>query len=168
MEENPFALFDRAARATAQVIAAVKPDQFDDPSPCDGWTVRQVVNHLVTGSLAFTSMVAGGPPPDRTRDHLGDDPLGAFESSTAEVRAAFQGEGALERIFPAPFGEGPGTRLVAMRVNEMMVHGWDVARATGQSTDLDPEVAEVCLASLRTLPFIPRGEGKPFGSEQSP
>ena len=54
-----------------------------------------------------------------------------------------------------------------MRVNEMIVHGWDVARGSGQSTDLDPEVAAVCLAMFQAVPFVPRGEGKPFAAEQA-
>jgi uncharacterized protein (TIGR03086 family) len=49
-----------------------------------------------------------------------------------------------------------------MRFNEMVVHSWDLAKATGQSTDLDPELAAASLASFRAVAFLPRGEGKMF------
>jgi uncharacterized protein (TIGR03086 family) len=166
MDENPLRLFDRAVEAAAGVIGGVKAEQLDDPSPCAGWTVRQVINHLVTGNKMFMSIVAGGPPPDRSQDHLGDDPLAAFRASAARLRAAFLTDGVMERSYAAPFGDGSGAKLVEMRVNEMIVHGWDVARGSGQSTDLDPEVAQACLALFEAVPFIPRGEGKPFGTER--
>ncbi len=168
MTENPLAQFDRAAAVAEEVIAAVKPDQFDHPTPCTTWTVRQVINHIVTGNLFFASIVSGGPRPDRSRDHLGDDPVGAFREAVRHLRAAFAGEGVLARTYDTPIGPGPGPLLVRMRVNEMFVHAWDVAKATGQSTDLDPQLAEHCLAGFRAVPFIPRGEGTAFGVEQEP
>jgi len=167
MDENRLRLFDRATAAATEVVAAVKPDQYDDPSPCEGWSVKQVMSHLIGGAKMFTGMIVGGPPVDRSLDHAGDDPLAAFRAAHADLRAAFLSEGAMDRTYTAPFGEAPGTQLVAMRTNEVMVHGWDVAKATGQSTDLDPEVAEACLAMISAVPFIPRGEGKPFAAEQS-
>jgi uncharacterized protein (TIGR03086 family) len=158
--------FDRSAAVADRVIAAIKPDQLDDRTPCTEWTVRQVVNHLVTGNLVFVAMVTGGPRPDRSQDMLGDDPAGAFRDTLRRLRAEFAADGVLERTFPTPFGPGPGSLLVHMRVNEMLIHAWDLATATGQSTDLDPELAEECLASFRAGRPIPRGGESPFGPEQ--
>jgi uncharacterized protein (TIGR03086 family) len=81
--------YDRAAAVAAGIIAAVKPDQLDGPTPCADWTVRQVINHLVTGNLLFANIVRGTPPPDRGQDHLGDDPMRAFRDGVADLRAAF-------------------------------------------------------------------------------
>ena len=167
MAENPFVNFDRAAAVADSVIAAVKPDQLDDPTPCTEWSVRQLISHVVTGNLMFTSMVTGGPRPDRNQDQLGDDPLGAFRATARDLRAAFSAEGALDRTYLTPFGEGPGAVLVNMRVVEMTVHSWDIAKATGQSTELDPPLAEWGLRSLRDALPADRA-GSPFGAANSP
>jgi uncharacterized protein (TIGR03086 family) len=56
----------------------------------------------------------------------------------------------MERIVSTPMGERPGAVLVQLRVAELLVHGWDLARATGQDTDLDPELAEVVRTAWTT------------------
>jgi uncharacterized protein (TIGR03086 family) len=165
MSENPFALLDRAAAVADSVIAGVKPDRLDNPSPCTEWSVREVVNHLVTGNMVFISMLTGAPRPDRSVDHLGDDPLAAFRDTFQALRAGFAGEGVLDKTYPTPFGPGPGSLLVEMRTTEMTVHSWDIARGSGQSTDLDPGLAESRLASLRAALPADR-TGSPFGPEQ--
>jgi uncharacterized protein (TIGR03086 family) len=158
-DPNPLARFDRAAAAADAAIAGVLPEQLEDPTPCTEWNVRQLLNHIVGGNRSFIAMQTGGGPIDRSADYLGADPLAAFRTSLAELRAVFAADGALERIVPTPFGEAPAAVLVNMRVNEMMLHGWDVARATGQSTDLDPELAAECLEEFRALRATGRGKG---------
>jgi uncharacterized protein (TIGR03086 family) len=165
MTESPLAQFDRAAAVAEGVIAATKPDQFDDPSPCTAWSVRQVINHIVVGNLRSLGTMTGQARPAPVEDRLGDDPLGAFRASVRELRAAVSVEGALDRTIPTPVGERPGTFLILMRVAEMTLHAWDIAKATGQSTDLDPELSEQILGAFRgVLPAV--REGSPFGPEQ--
>jgi uncharacterized protein (TIGR03086 family) len=163
MTDDPLARFEAAAAQADRVVAAVRPDQLGDPTPCTGWTVRDVINHLTTGNLLFAAIVSDGPRPDRSADHLGDDHLGAFRVSVTRLSEAFAKHDVLSGTYATPMGQGPGALLVSMRFNELMVHGWDIAKATGQSTDLDPELAEAALASFQAAPFLPRGEGKPFG-----
>jgi uncharacterized protein (TIGR03086 family) len=158
METSLLSRFDRAAAAAEQVIRAVKPDQLDDPSPCTDWTVRQVINHVVGGSLFFQGFLTGEPPIDRATDYLGADPLQAFRNSVGSLREAFVRE-TPDRVVPTPFGEAPVRRLVEMRTTEMLLHGWDIAKATGQSTDLDPELADSRLESFRMMRAEGRGRG---------
>jgi uncharacterized protein (TIGR03086 family) len=157
MTNEPLARFDRAVAVADSAIAGVRPDQWSAPTPCTEWDLRQLLNHLVGGTKAFLSMQTGGAPVDRAADHVGDDPLGSFRAAVAELRAAFAEDGALEKTVASPFGEAPGLVLVNMRVNEMMIHSWDVAKASGQSTDLDPELAAQCLDDLRRLRAAGRG-----------
>jgi uncharacterized protein (TIGR03086 family) len=166
MTQDPLARFDAAAALAQRVVAAVRPDQLDDPTPCTGWTVRNVINHMVTGNLMFISIVAGGLPPDRSADHLGDDYLAAFRDAVRRLSGAFVEHDVLANRYRTPVGEGPGALLVSMRFNEMVVHSWDLARATGQSTDFDPDLVAASLASFQAAPVLPRGEGKPFQAEQ--
>ncbi|MEO6089552.1 MAG: TIGR03086 family metal-binding protein [Umezawaea sp.] len=157
--------FDKAGEALDGVLAGVSPEQFDSPTPCGEWTVRALVNHVVHGNLMFVGLVHGSGPVDGSVDHLGDDPLGAFRASLADLRAAFSAEGIGERVFQTPFGERPAPRLVTTRVVETSLHGWDLAKATGQTIDLDAEVVETAFAALKAM--LPEDRtGMPFGSRQ--
>ncbi len=166
MTEDPLALYRRAAHLAAGIVERVRPDQLADPTPCTDWNVRVLINHVVTGNLFFVHLANGSPPPGRGVDHLGDDPVTAFRDSVRAVSAAFEANGFLERVVHAPFGEASGRMLVEMRRNELTVHAWDVARATGQSTDLDRDVVAACLASYTASPLLKNREGRPFGVEQ--
>jgi uncharacterized protein (TIGR03086 family) len=165
MTHDQFTQFDRAAAQAEGVIAAIDPGRHADPTPCTEWSVGQLINHLVTGNLMFVATITGSPRPDRSRDHLGADPREAFRSTTAQLRSAFSAEGVLEGLYPSPLGERPGAALVDMRAIEMTLHTWDLAKATGQSTDLDADLAESALRALRGVLTGDR-TGGPFGPEQ--
>jgi uncharacterized protein (TIGR03086 family) len=161
--------FDRAAAAAGAVVDAVRSDQYASATPCDKWTVRDVINHVTSGNLRGVAALSGTEPPDRAADVSGDDPRGAFHRSVSEVRAALTEPGALETVIPTPLGDQPGMFVAHMRINELIVHSWDVAKATGQSTDIEPELAEGVLGMWRArLADQPRAEGGPFGLEQEP
>ena len=166
MTENPLPVYSRAADLAVAIVERVRRDQFDDPTPCSEWSVRDVINHVVTGNLFFAHLATGSPPPDRGVDHLGDDPATAFRDSVRAVSEPFEADGFLDRVVPAPFGDTFGSTLVDMRRNELTVHAWDVAKATGQSTDLDPEVVVACTASYTALLGERNRDATPFHDEQ--
>lgn len=146
---------------------ALTPDQLGVQSKCADWDVRGVLNHMVIGGLMAVSAVRGGPPPDRQADHLGDRPVEAFEAALDDLRAALHEPGVLEKRYPTPLGEQPGSFLVTMRINELIVHSWDIAAATGQSTDIAPELAGEALATWRSrLGDGQRPPGMPFDDPQ--
>jgi uncharacterized protein (TIGR03086 family) len=162
------ARFDRAVVAAGAVFDGVKVEQWGDPTPCPEWTVRDLMNHVVGGTRQFISLMTGGGQLDRSLDYLGPDPAGSFRDAAAKLRAVFAADGALERLAPTPFGPRPGHFLAEMRVAEMMTHGWDLARATGQSTDLDPELAESLIDNFRRMRARAEGDSAnlPFDDEQ--
>jgi uncharacterized protein (TIGR03086 family) len=155
---TPFERFDRATATATTVVGTVTPQQYDEPTPCADWTVRPLLNHLIGGTKMFTAIVTGGPAVDRAADHVGPDHAESFRTAVADLRAAFAADGALEGVYVGPMGEAPGLMLLRMRVNEMMVHAWDLARATGQSTDLDPELAQECIEDIRRVQEAGRGQ----------
>lgn len=159
--------FDRAAEAVSGVVDNLTDEQLALASPCAEWTVRQVLNHLVMGNLmAHASLRGQQPPTDRSADYLGDDPKTAFAESLSACRAAFGEPGVLDRVVATPLGQQRASFFVHMRVNELLAHGWDLAAATRQSTDLAPDPAESALAMWRArLGDKPRGD-LPFGPEQ--
>jgi uncharacterized protein (TIGR03086 family) len=158
--------FDRALAAADAVVAGIEPGQWAAPTPCTEMDVRAVVNHVVWGNLMFAALARSEPPPDRGADHLGDDPLEAFRRAGRELREAFAAPGALESVFTAPFGTAPGSAIVHVRIVELLAHGWDLARATGQQLDFPDDLAERTLAATRhQLAARPEGPDAPFGPE---
>ncbi len=158
------AALDRAIAGTDRLIAGIRADQWSAPTPCTEWDVRALVTHVTSGMLNFAALVRGDLRPDGTADDQADDPVAAYRSATATMRAAFGAPGALDRIYPSPIGPAPGSVLVHLRITELLVHGWDLARATGQPPALPADLAEGELAVWRAqfsdgvpagLPFAP-------------
>jgi uncharacterized protein (TIGR03086 family) len=157
---------DRALTAAEVIVAGIQASQWAAPTPCSELDVRDVLNHLVSGNLLFAALVRAEPPPDRGADHLGTDPLAAFQRAGRELREAFARPGVLESVYTAPFGAAPGAVLAGVRVAELLTHGWDLARATGQPTDFPEDIAERALAAARRqLISRPEGPGAFFAAE---
>lgn len=152
-----------AIDVVAPIVAAVRQDQLDLPSPCTEWTVRQVIEHLVAANEGLLALLTGGEP--RATD-LGDDPGAAFADSAARMLAAARTPGALDRMLAMPFGPVPATMAVGFRFGDLLNHGWDVARATGQPTDFAPELNEAALAMVRqTMASYDRSTSPVFKAE---
>jgi uncharacterized protein (TIGR03086 family) len=165
---------ERAYRTAREVLANVKPDQYDDPTPCASWDVRRLLAHYVGSAYWFAQSVnAGASPEDDTTestDYTQGDLLAAYDEGRAAAVAAFGAQGAAEKSIKLPFGEMPGAIFMAIATNDVFTHAWDLAKATGQSTDLDPEFAAELAAGARMMISDdfrgPEGSGAPFGPEQ--
>jgi uncharacterized protein (TIGR03086 family) len=157
----------QAFDSTAGVLANVKHDQLDDPTPCASWTVRDLVNHIVGGTTYFAvTAETGEAPPVGGGDHTTGDFKKEFDAGAARAVAAFAADGAMEKMLKLPFGELPGSFFVYIASTDTFTHGWDLAKATGQSADLDPALAEKLLDAVSGfLPDAMRGaDGQaPFG-----
>jgi uncharacterized protein (TIGR03086 family) len=159
--------FTRVIGEVEVLVSSVRPEQLTAPTPCAEFQVRDLVNHLIFENLAHAALANGTaiPAPDRTTDYVGDDLVGAYLASAREVRAAFARPGMLTREF-GPV-KAPGSMLVQQLVIELVSHGWDLAKATGQATDLAPDVAEDALLVVRSwYRDQPRGSGNAFGPER--
>jgi uncharacterized protein (TIGR03086 family) len=165
---------EQAFADTRKVLAAVTPEQLDQSTPCQSWKVRDVINHLVGGSQWFGASVNAGVAPefdDNAMTAFADgDYLAEFDKGIAETVAAFGAAGAQEKMVTLPFGTMPGSAFMGLATTDTFTHGWDLAKATGQSTDIDPALAEQLLAgSKMAIQDAFRGpDGKaPFGPEQT-
>ena len=162
--------FARAVRSSRPVLVAVRPEQLDDLTPCASWKVRDLINHMVQAP-DFAATVVSTHDFSNHRgddvDHASGDYLAAYDAATSRALAAFQDEGALEGSVKMPFGELPAAAFATIATGDAFVHGWDLAKATGQGTDtLDPALAEELL--LEVVPLLPddfRGAdgAAPFG-----
>jgi uncharacterized protein (TIGR03086 family) len=162
-------LLERTLAQTGAIIARVRPDQATLPTPCASWDVRTLVNHLVHDVRQFTKMAQGGRYEPDDADVIGDDWAGAYREAASSLLAAWRRPGALDRTVRLPFGEVPASWSVGQQVADLAVHGWDVAKATGQPTDLDPEVGQFSLdwgrENLKPQFRGDEASGKSFGPE---
>lgn len=173
MTSDPLAVLVRAVGQAGDVVAGIKPEQGDLPTPCRSWSVRELIQHLLHDLEQFTK-VAGGGRGDWSSPAAGveENWVQAYRSRADALTAAW-GPAELTGTTELPgLGEVPARTPVDMQVAELAVHTWDLATATGQSVDLDPEVAEVGLAFMRKslAPKFRGGEdeGKSFGPEVDP
>lgn len=137
----------RALAATASFVEGVGPDQWQLPT-CTDQDVRSLVNHLVAGNLWVEPLVSGrtiAEVGDRLDgDVLGDDPVAAYRASADQAAAAFARPGALEDPVAVSYGPVPGAVYAGHRFIDVLIHGWDVATATGQDATLDPALVDAC------------------------
>jgi uncharacterized protein (TIGR03086 family) len=158
-------LLDEAGAAFVAVLQGVEPGRLDEASSCDGWSVRELIAHVVAGNLMYAAIVGGsGAPADG--DVLGGDPVRAFRDSLNELKQAFSADGVMDKMFQTPRGERPAPRLVTRRAIEMSVHGWDLADSIGRRIELTEPLVEASLEMLRMMLSGGRA-GLPFNSEQS-
>ena len=141
----------QACASTERFVEQVRPDQYALATPCTEWDVRALLNHLL-GTLALGEAlladhqpavgVAPGELPDT--DLIGDDPVKAYRVGVDALLAAAGGD-ALSRAHQTPLGEMPGMMLGGFTTLDILVHGWDLAKATGQDPTLEPDLAERLL-----------------------
>jgi uncharacterized protein (TIGR03086 family) len=138
----------RALQGTLTVLTKIQPGQLDAPTPCASWDVRALINH-VTGSARWWAGTISGAADPAAADYAAGDYAAAYQESIQIALAAFGADGVLDRTVRLPFGELPGAVVLGMAATEQFTHGWDLARATGQPTDLDPDLAAELLGQAR-------------------
>ena len=149
-------LFQRAQAQFTDRVDAVAPDQWDDES-LPGWTVADLVAHLVTEQLWVPPLLAGEPVlegrfPEETSDLLGTDPFTGWESAADEALSAFAEDDALVRTVHLSRGPTPATEYIFEMTADLTVHAWDLARATDGDTELDGELVTAALVYAESLP----------------
>jgi uncharacterized protein (TIGR03086 family) len=136
------------AAEVARVVAGVRDDQLTGPTPCAGTSVAAMLDHLVGLTVAFRlgaekSPMAGGPSADA--DHLPSDWRTRLPAQLDALVAAWQQPSAWEGLTEVAGVRMPAAGMGVVALNEVLVHGWDLAAATGQPYDADPAAAQRCL-----------------------
>jgi uncharacterized protein (TIGR03086 family) len=161
-------LHRQALDETRGVVAGIARAQWDAPTPCEGWDVQALLNHLVAGNLWAAELGAGATIEevgDRLDgDVLEDDALGAYEESARLAGAAFEAPGALGAPCAVSYGPVPGSVYCGHRFIDVLIHGWDLAVATKQDATLDPELVAAASELLRGQADMVRGSGM-FGTD---
>ncbi len=141
-----------AIRTTRGVLGGVDRGDLALGTPCASWTVADVVNHVVGGQWFFAAMVNGEAPSRDQVDFASGDFMAAFDQASAASVDAFEAEGAMERTVHLPFGDMPGAMFAGIAATDTLTHAWDIAKATGQPTDLAPDLAAALLGGVQ--PFL--------------
>lgn len=152
---DEFEALERAGAEFEKRVRAVGPEHWDVPTPCEGWTVRDLVHHVVGGDRMSLRLLAGDEAADAVQamvgDILGDDPVAAYVDASEALDAAFREPGALERTCHHPIGDIPGDMLRNFRITDRSLHAWDLARAIGADEQLDEELVQGMLERMLPL-----------------
>lgn len=139
------------------VVQRVEPEQWDAPTPCDGWCVRDVVSHQAGVIDAVAQMARTGENAMPQMADLGDDTLAGWNASRDGVLEALDQPGVLHKRGNYWFGEATIEDILAFAQWDPLGHAWDVATAVGSEPHLSEEVAAASLAMLEPMADTLRG-----------
>jgi uncharacterized protein (TIGR03086 family) len=160
------------------LVARVRPDRLADPTPCPDYDLRTLINHFITGVRLFARGAGGelargelaslAAPGGERLDHIasvGDDPAAAVRAAVEGARRAWSGPAP----DPEPSGDDdrvPSSMVLFVALGEAVIHGWDIATATGQRYDVPDDLAASLLEGMSgRMGGGERPPGMPFASE---
>lgn len=159
-------MLERTMQANQAVIAGLKPEDMNRPTPCWGWSVRELINHMVGVNQHFAGAASGQAPAagDQPTDLLGHDPAAAYANSTQAALTAWRAPGVLEQTLPFGPSTAPASLLVCFHQGDQLLHYWDLSKALGRPPQLDDDLVVYTEQNMRAnLKPEFRGPGKAFG-----
>ena len=164
--DDPRTIFATAAATAGATLAAVTDDQLGLPTPCTSMTVGDLAEHLVMVTRRVAS--AGRDEPLDTwaidaADVRGGGWTETFRAGAADAAAAWSDDATLDRPTTLPWTTCTGAEALGIYTNELTVHTWDLARATGQAPAWDPAVLATSMEHIRRE--LPMAERAPMWAE---
>ena len=148
---NPIELHEAAAQAFRQTLSSVRADQMSAATPCSEWNVQALINHnvLVAGAMqgmfqennTVDPFAVGGPLP-------AEGAVAALDAGVAKLIEIVKTPGTLEKELNTPMGPMLGAQVIMLPFMDLLIHKWDLAKATGQNMSLDSGLVEVCFNTL--------------------
>jgi uncharacterized protein (TIGR03086 family) len=140
---DPLADLIATASSMRPLLASLGPATLDLPTPCSGWTVRELAEHVVDNGRAFAgfadpAVVVAGSAPDR---------VAGYDEAIAEIRAAYAPAIDADKVLATPYGDFPAKIVLAVCVADQLTHVWDLARAVGRTVEVDDTLADHALAA---------------------
>ena len=134
-------LYSRASEWTLQKVKGAASG-LDSDTPCERWNVRELMNHMLETQRYFVGSARGQSvsPPGQTpaATLLGDDPVQEFKKAREETMNTYGDKDVLEKSGPT----------LGIAVADQLLHGWDLAKATGQDTTMPPALAEAAYQMI--------------------
>ena len=141
-----------AGEELALLVGGMDRTAWSAPTPCEAWDVRALVNHVTAENLWVPELLAGRSVEevgDRfDGDVLGDEPVTACTHAIEVADAAVSAPGALDGEVTVSYGAVPAATFIGHRFVDLVVHGWDLAAATGQERDLHPGLLAALWAEV--------------------
>ena len=143
-------------------VDGIPSDAWSQPTPCSEWDVRALVNHVVGENRWIVPLLAGSTVADvgtaLDGDLLGDDPTVAWHGSVAPALEAVE-ETPLDQTVHLSFGDFPASEYLWQLTADVLIHSWDLARATGQSEEMPSHLVEACSSWFDGVEDAYRGAG---------
>ncbi|MEU3571053.1 TIGR03086 family metal-binding protein [Kitasatospora sp. NPDC036755] len=144
--------YTEALAAFGERVRLVTPRQWDSPTPCSDWSVRDLVNHLTGEQLWVPELLMGatiGEVGERfDGDVLGDDPVTAWTDAAEAAREAWAVPGSTELTVHLSFADTSGQYYLDQLTTDLVIHSWDLAEGIGRLTRLPDELVEFALGEF--------------------
>ena len=169
MAESSDVIFDRGLDVFGSVVTQLSDDDWNKPSPCEGWTALDVLGHLGTSMAMGTSILKGEQPTwpqvERPADVVDGEPLDYWRSLTTEIRPLLE-DVDLDEERDTPMGRRTVGEGLAFPAIDLYVHAWDVGRAAGIDVEIPTEAIEFAHTYIDPLPEeMVRGEKGAFAPQ---
>ena len=154
-QPNPVEIFEHAANRVHEIMAGVRQEQAGESTPCTEWNVRDLMNHVIGGAEVLAGSLEGNIPQgvggvSAVSSYSAEMEVGrlaqAYADQSARVRTALRRPGAMEASTPGGMMTVPQF-LIAMATDHI-IHGWDIARATGQDDTLNADVVQAAYRMM--------------------
>jgi uncharacterized protein (TIGR03086 family) len=150
---------------TANLVAGLTPAELGARSPCADWDVRETLNHVLRATWMFTLVNQGKSADEDIRDIIGDDASLAVTAAAKENLASWRQPGAFEGDRSYVFGTFPATGAAMLNLEEVVVHNWDVAKATGRKLVIEPAMGQMIYDWVVSIPLDEFRDHGDFGPE---
>lgn len=138
---GPIDQLDRILGAVSDLVDGIDAEQLTAPTPCDEFTVHDVLDHMMVLGGGFAHLFRGGEPTgDPAPAAYGRVPAAEFRRAMDDLLDGVRSDGAMERTLDTPIGSMPGETFACVVAFDGLVHGWDLAVATGQRYRIDDEL----------------------------
>ena len=148
-----------------KLLANVSAADLAKPTPCREFDVRQLVAHMIAANNGLTGMTRGEAwqAEQRPADAADDSPVAAHLASSEHLMQALRERDVTSETFDFGAVQMPGHVVLRQMLLEVVVHGWDLAKATGQQRSIDAELAVQLLEEAKAYDGARTPEGTPYG-----
>ncbi len=163
---NPIEIYEGAVQMMLPILGGVNASQLGSATPCTEWNVQQLITHNIKVAQLFHGILVGNPnvdPMDVSGELPAEGAAAAYEASANALLQAAKTR-KMDEIIEAPFGSMPVGHLLRIPIADLVIHKWDLAKATSQDTSIDSNLAEVCYQALMANITNARESGF-FGAE---
>lgn len=164
-------MFGDVSDSIAGTVAEATAGQLAAPSPCAGWSARDVLNHMIGGADLFAACARGEhrsfPDWSDMPDWVGSDPAASYRRAATGVLGAFGASGVFDRPVPMPWGDTPAPFALNLIMADHVTHAWDLMRATGLTIEIHTAAAECALSTTHASVTPEMRAGGLYAAEQS-